>query len=91
MKNAVKRYPFSLRKHEHDLLFRRNRAMCEYWDKDREGTLTEAEDKKYTWLIDKLAEITSYYPDGRGIIWLEGKDYALAHESVMWAESMRRG
>lgn len=91
MKNKVKRYPFSLRKHAHDLIFRRNRAMNEYYAKDSDGILTPKEEKAYTDIIDRLAEITSYCPDGRGVIWLEGKDYALAHESVMWAESMRRG
>ena len=84
-----KRYPFSLRKHGHDLMFRRNRAMNEYYAKDSEGTLTDEEEQAYTDIIDRLAEITSYYPDGSGVIWLEGKDWALAQESVAWAESAR--
>lgn len=81
---TTKRYPFSLRKHEHDILFRRNRALNEWYD-------TEDEDKKdkLQKLIDDLADITSYFPDNRGIVWLTGKEYGLAKESVMWAESHR--
>jgi len=86
----IKRYPFSLRKHAHDLEYRRNKAKNEMYDKDANGTLTESERDAYENLIDDLARIISlYFPDSRGVVWLSGKEWALAHESVLWAESMR--
>ena len=86
---STKRYPFNLRKHAHDLEFRRNRAKNELGRKQADETLTDAEERRYEDLIDRLAEITLYFPDSRGIVWLNGKDWALAHESVLWAASMR--
>lgn len=84
-----KRYPFSLRKHGHDIEFRWNRLFNEQYDKSSEGTLTNEEDEKYEELKDRLERILLTYPDGSGVIWLEGKDWALAQETVAWAESAR--
>lgn len=86
---SKKLYPFSMRKHGHDLEFRRNRAMNELWAKQDAGTLSAAEERQYEELIDRLAEITLHYPDSNGIVWLNGRDWALAHESMMWAEAER--
>lgn len=86
---TTKRYPFSLRKHAHDLEFRRNRAKNELGRKMTEGTLKKGEEERYLKLIDDLAEITLTYPDGNGVVWLTGKQYGLAVESVGWANSMR--
>lgn len=81
---AQKKYPFSLRKHAHDLEFRRNRALNEWFD-------TEDENKKdrLQKLIDDLADILLTFPDNRGVIWLTGKEYGLAIESVNWAQANR--
>lgn len=85
----MKKYPFSLKKHAHDLEYRRNRAKNELGDKQINGTLKAGEEEKYQKLIDDLAEITLTWPDRNGIVWLTGKQYGLAIESVGWAESMR--
>lgn len=84
-----KLYPFSIRKHGHDLAFRRNRAMNERYDMECNGTLNARMDEQLTALIDALGDIMCTYPDNKGIIWLTGKEYGLAKESVMWAEAMR--
>lgn len=89
MKRTEKRYPFSLRKHAHDLAFRRHRAMNELSDKFFNHTLKDGEEARYQKLIDDIGGIMDYFPDGNGIIWLTGKEYGLAKESVAWAESMR--
>ena len=86
----AKRYPFSLRKHAHDIEFRRNRAKNEKYDKECEGTLTNEETISYDNLIEELGNILLYYPDNKGIVWLTGKEHGLAKETVFWAESMRR-
>ena len=80
----TKRYPFSLRKHAHDLEFRRNRALNEWFDTEDE----QKKDRRQP-LIDALANILLYCPDYKGIIWITGKEYGLANESVQWAESNR--
>lgn len=86
MKNTVKRYPFNLRKHMHDIEFRRNRAWNELHDID-----DDTSDKAYALeaLINKLNEFYYFIPDDRGIVWLEGKQIGLAKESVIWAENAR--
>ena len=86
----MKKYPFNLAKHAHDLEFRRNRAKNELYDKQMNGTLKDGEEERYEKLIEDLGNITLYFPDGKGIIWLAGKEYGLAKESVCWAESMRK-
>ena len=82
-----KKYPFSLRKHAHDLEFRRNRAKNELFD------LYDSDDEqkkaRLQRLIDDLADILLTFPDNRGVIWLTGKEYGLAMESVNWAEANR--
>ena len=86
----MKRYPFNLQKHAHDIEFRRNRAKNELYTKQMNGVLKDGEEEKYEQLIEDLGNITLYFPDNKGIIWLTGKEYGLANESVGWAESMRR-
>ena len=85
----MKRYPFNMFKHAHDLEFRRNRAKNELYTKQVSGALKAGEEEKYEKLIEDLGKITLYFPDSKGIIWLTGKEYGLAKESVCWAESMR--
>ena len=87
MANA-QRYPFNMNKHQHDIFFRYNRCKNELDDKlaDREYHITDAEIDRYEALIDALGHILDY---GIGIVWLTGKEYGLAHETVLWAGSMR--
>ena len=85
----AKLYPFSLRRYGHDLEFRRHRAMHEMYDKECEGTLTARERAQYEALIEGLEQITLTYPDSRGVVWLTGKQWALANESSAWACAMR--
>lgn len=84
-----KLYPFSLRRYAHDLAFRRNRAKNEMSDKECEGILTAHERAQYERLINDLGDILCTYPDNRGIVWLTGKQWALANESSAWACAMR--
>ena len=85
----MKRYPFSFWKHAHDIEFRRNRAKNELYTKQMNHILKDGEEERYEKLIEDLGHILCYLPDYKGIIWLTGKEYALANESVCWAESMR--
>lgn len=86
MKNT-KRYPFNMNKHQHDIFFRYNRAKNEYDDKCYDGTITAKECEQYEKLIDALANLLGY---GTGIVWLTGKEYGLAQETVAWAGSSRK-
>ena len=90
MAQQVKRYPFNIRRHGHDIEYRRNRAKNEMSDKEYEGTLTREEADRYDRLIEDLGDILLYYPDNKGIVFLTGKEYGLAKETVAWAEAMRR-
>lgn len=83
----MKRYPFNMGKHQHDIFFRLNRAKNEYDDKCMDGTITVAEVDKYESLIQSLEDLLSY---GTGIVWLTGDEWKLATESSAWAESIRR-
>ena len=85
----IKRYPFSFRKHAHDLEYRRNRAMCEYWELDREDASDTPKGKALECLIERLTEILYYRPNSEGIVWLTGKEIGLAKESVIWADNAR--
>ena len=79
----MKRYPFNMEKHAHDIMFRRNRAKNEL--ADNEERMTSSQIEKYEKLIDDLGHLLEY----RGIAYLTGKEWGLANESVHWAECMR--
>lgn len=87
MKNE-KRYPFNMNKHQHDIFFRYNRARNEFDDKlyDRNYHITDAEIDKYEKLIGELESLLDY---GCGIVYLTGKEWALANETANWASMMR--
>ena len=82
-----KRYPFNMNKHQHEIFFRYNRAKNDLYDKFMNGILTEKEEARYEDLIGKLSHLLDY---GCGIVWLTGKEYGLAQETVGWAAAMRR-
>lgn len=84
----AKRYPFNMEKHQHDIFFRLNRAKNEYDEKCYNGSITEPEEREYESLIDGLEDLMGY---GTGIVWLTGKEWALANESAVWASAMRGG
>lgn len=69
-----KLYPFSAKKHIHDLYFRANRAR-------NEGCFA---------LKKQLDEIICKAAGGVPTIWLTGKEYALAIASVCWAAEQRQ-
>lgn len=67
-------YPFSAKKHIHDLCFRADRAR-------NEGCFE---------LKEQLDAIICKAAGGVSPIWLTGKEYALAMDSVCWAAEHRR-
>ena len=86
MANTVKRYPFNMNKHQHDIFFRYNRCKNELYEKEMNGTITDEEIDKYEELIEKLGHLLEC---GCGIVWLTGKEYGLANETANWASMMR--
>ena len=76
-------YPFSAKNHAHDIVFRRNRAKNEWAES---GYTNERLEK----LIDDLGAILDKAVGCVPVIWLTGKEWALAQESVIWAYSMRK-
>lgn len=83
----MKRYPFNMNKHQHDIFFRYNRARNELDEKFFEGTLSTKELDKYEQLIEGLEKLLNY---GIGIVWLTGRELGLAKETVLWADTVRR-
>ena len=83
---ATKRYPFNMEKHQHDIFFRYNRCKNEQYEKFMNGTLTDEEDDRYEELIEQLGHLLEY---GCGVVWLTGKEWALANETANWAAMMR--
>lgn len=86
MANTVKRYPFNMSKHQHDIFFRYNRAKNEYDDKCYSNTITAEQMDKYEDLIAGLENLLEY---GTGIVWLTGREWGLANETVNWASCQR--
>ena len=78
----MKLYPFSAQKHAHDIEFRRARAFNEFAQSGYTDTKLEA-------LIERLDEIRSLMVGCPTIVWLSGKQYGLAIESVAWASAER--
>ncbi len=88
----AKLYPFSMKKHAHDIEFRRNRVYNEMRDfEDGDSKISgEDYDKLYA-LHEELTELLLAVmdsPDGR-VAWLTGKQYGLAKETVTWAVNER--
>ena len=81
-----KRYPFNMNKHQHNLYYRYEKLRNEYDDRLYSGNITAQQCEKYEALIDALGKILDY---GTGIVWLTGKEYALARDTAAWAEIVR--
>lgn len=99
--DGAKLYPFSARKHAHDIEFRRNRCANELDDLlngiGLETTRTkfrthlervEALDKMQADLTDLLAAVLGSMDD-RQVAWLTGPQLALAKETALWAAEQR--
>lgn len=84
----TKKYAFSMTKHAHDLFYRYNVVKNLYEDWDPEYTSAEdyEESKRLYDLMNDLQDLLS---KGGGIVWLTGKEYGLAKETVLWADAMR--
>ena len=78
-----KLYPFSVQKHAHDIDFRRNRAFNEFAE-------SEYKNPALAKLIEQLDEIRCLMVGNAKVVWLTGKQYALAQECVCWAVAERR-
>lgn len=79
-----KLYPFNIAKHEHDIFYRYNRAKNELDENWK--TMNREQFDKLDRLIDDLEELLGFMG---GVVWLTGKQYGLAKESVIWADSQR--
>ena len=83
----AKLYPFNATKHAHDVEFRYNRVFNTMHDKRMNGEVDD-EYEKLDELHTKLQGVLEQCMGG-GIVWLEGKDWALANECIGWAATMR--
>ena len=90
MKTTPKLYPFSARKHAHDIEFARNRTFNLLYDAQDTGTVEEMErlEKRYDELTDLLIAVMSS-TDNNQIAWLTGPQIAKAKEIVIWADNER--
>lgn len=85
-----KLYPFSGTKHAHDIDFRRARCKNELYEMgmDEEHPYSAEQEAELLKLEEQLDELIGYMHEG--IVWLPGRLYSLAQESVAWA-AMQRG
>lgn len=84
----MKKYPFSIAKHGHDIEFRINRIKNIRDDMRDAGTMTDELEERADNVLEALYEILSYYPEG-GVVWLPGKLYGIAKETAIWASETR--
>lgn len=85
----TKLYPFSAREHIHDLSFRSNRAANDIARLEAENANPKII-KHMQELKEQLDTIICMAAGGVSPIWLTGKEYALAIDSVGWAAAHRR-
>lgn len=86
----VKRYPFSARKHAHDIEFACNRSFNQMYDARTAGDWNVAElmeqlHDQYEALLVSVLNTTR----SDGVAWLTGPEIALAKEIVIWADNER--
>ena len=84
-----KLYPFSARKHIHDLSFRSDRAANEIARLEAENANPKII-KHMQELKERLDAIICMAVGGVSPIWLTGNEYSLAMDSVRWAAEHRR-
>lgn len=88
----MKKYPFSVQKHAHDIEFRMNRCWLEMHDMlDGEAEWDEETYDKLDALHEALVDLlNSIRFNGNGVVaYLTGKEIGLAKETVMWARNRR--
>ncbi len=85
-----KLYPFSGTKHAHDIDFRRARCKNELYEMgmDKQHPYSAKKEAELLKLEEQLDELIGYMHEG--VVWLPGRLYSLAQESVAWA-AMQRG
>lgn len=86
----VKKYPFSVAKHQHDVEFRYNRVrntLDDIYAGEIEATGEQIDSLEE--LKDQLDELRSYVFGSYPVCFLPGKFYELAIETVAWAENAR--
>ena len=92
MSGMSKLHPFSVRKHAHDIEYRRNRVFVEMRDAETSETdLPRAEIERLELLHDALTELLEAVLDnldGR-VAYLTGKQIGLAKECVAWTQERR--
>ena len=87
----MKKYPFSMTKHAHDVEYRRNFVWNRVNDVYDEYHLTQKEAEGLARELEQLNELVIAMrsnSDGR-VAWLTGKEYGLAKECVAWAGERR--
>ena len=88
----MKKYPFSVQKHAHDIEFRKNRIWCELHDMEMGETPWDEEVyDKGTELLEALRDLLLAILDSRDgrICYLTGPQIGLAKETVLWAAETR--
>ncbi len=82
----MKKYPFSARKHAHDIDFRRDRCFNEICKLE----IACKDTRKHRILLEQLDTLRNMLVGDIGVVWLTGEQYALAQDCVRWAVENRR-
>lgn len=88
----MKMYPFSWRKHAHDLQFYSDWLFNEMYDMMEGGTkpYNESLYDEMERRRDKITELQcAAYPDSRGVTMFTGEQIGFAKECVIWANEER--
>ena len=89
----MKKYPFSIQKHAHDIEFYRNRLYNTMCDMESGEIPMDAErfDRIYDFYHNELEELYCAMFDSRDgrIVYLTGKQIGLAKRIVFWASEQR--
>lgn len=88
----MKLYPFSVRKHAHDVEYRKNYVWCLMQDMETGyADWDEEAYEKMAALLDGLRDLLCAIYDSRDgkVAYLTGPQIALAKETVLWAAEQR--
>ena len=81
---ATKLYPFSMRKHAHDLELVRNVLFNHYICNEEVSELMRH------WAEDRREKLGNILLKSNGIVaWLTGEEYGLANKAISWATNFR--
>lgn len=86
----MKKYPFSVAKHQHDVEYRYNKVrniLDDIYDGAVEATSNQVDN--YENLLEQLDELRGYVFGSYPVCYLPGNLYGLAIETVAWAEHSR--